>query len=288
MQKQSIFNVLFTAAIVILFALIVGFIIYSSGNKTVTESIKTNTITTSSTQDTNNVTTATTTAGSLVKKESLSIRTSDYQGDVAVLHLCAGETAKSYETLCVGKNILVLQMSGKPDVVISEQQVSSAEDALFLKAIDFLPDNEKTGSPPILLISFTKDTCASLGDCGVGMPENHVTYKVNLSDLTYSELKHYPQYGIANWSQFEHVAIFIPSSCGGAGCEEETLFAYDLNTDKVTSNITKERAANYPDAVDVMGNPLSYWGEITWESADKAKAILNAADGTSKIIEINI
>ena len=290
MKKQSIFNIIFTITIIVILTLMIIFVIYLSGRFNSLNNIQSDSssIIPTTTQNTTETPKMTATTGTLVGEKSLSIRTSGYDGDVTVLHLCNGETAKTYETLCIGENILVLRMTDKSDIVINKQQVASAADALFLKSIDYLPENENTGVSPILLISFTKDTCAAIGDCGVGMPENHISYKVNLSDFSFSELKHYPQYGKANWSPYGHQAIFVPSSCGGAGCEEEPLFGYDLNTDKVTANLTKERGANYPDAVDVMGNPLSYWGDISWETATQAKATLVLPDGSQQVITINL
>lgn len=197
-------------------------------------------------------------------------------------HRCKGEVKVADQQsvpFCIGSNQLVVIDPTSVVKVLKTESVDSAADAPVLLSTHLVPGSQK-GS---LLISYTVDTCTTTNDCGVGMPTNYVGWVYNLSDQSLRGLSNYPEFGRPVWNTSGTKAVFIPSTCGGAGCNVAPLTGYVLGMDTV-SEVTTVKAAGSENeqAQDVQGNRLAQWGSVTWNTDSSFTAAMRLEDGSTQ------
>jgi hypothetical protein len=196
-------------------------------------------------------------------------------------HLCKGQVKEVYlfgderrpASYCLGENRLVLlDKSAEPKVL---QTLNVTDDA----AAPILIKTETVPSSTIVLISYAPDPCTTTGDCGAGMPTNHVTLAYDQKTGQVRPITKYPTDGEPIWNPAGTKAIFVPDTCGGAGCQAIPLIGYDVTRD-ATQSITTDKAAGSPDgqARDASGKPLPRWSKIAWK---------NDVEFTAEIIQID-
>ncbi|HWQ99790.1 MAG TPA: hypothetical protein VN397_03015 [Candidatus Methylomirabilis sp.] len=180
---------------------------------------------------------------------------------------------------CIGENQLVFIDAASNVKVLKTQTVSTAADALVLLGADLVPGSQKGA----VLISYTVETCTTTNDCGAGMPTNYVRWVYNLSDQSLRGLSKYPDYGRPTWNPSGTKAVFIPDTCGGAGCDVAPLTGYDLLADTAKSVTTvKAAGTDGGQAQDVSGTRLQQWGSVTWKNDTDFTATYFPTDGTTK------
>ena len=121
------------------------------------------------------------------------------------------------------------------------------------------------------------------------MPNYHVRFAYDIQTNTVRSLKNFPESGAGPiWNGSMSKALFIPVTCGGAGCLEAPLFGYDLTIDRFAESLTQERAA-LPESSgerprDVQGRPINRWGKIEWTSDTAFHAEIISPSGTRQWI----
>lgn len=142
-----------------------------------------------------------------------------------------------------------------------------------------------------VLVSFSPEACTTTGKCSAGMPSNYVTMAVDLNNtsFSYSSIHNYPASGTPVWDTYGIKALFIPQTCGGAGCDVAPLIGYSLITDTLNNKLTKETGAGVSGqssgpVSDVNSKKLAVWKSASWTSDTQFKAVLTGADGTDKTI----
>jgi hypothetical protein len=210
--------------------------------------------------------------------------------EIMMQYRCSGEIKKGVERIgdpaeipsfCIGDYELVATL-GDRSIVIASGHASNAQEApVFLKA-------EPVASSTDALISFGPN-CASTGDCGVGMPRNEVNFVLHTKDGSVQSISHFPPNGFAVWNETATKALFIPETCGGAGCDVAPLIGYDLSADR-SKDITNERAVGLgedgraSDATDPVGNRLPVWQSVQWNAGDTFTATVLNSDGSTRKI----
>lgn len=223
-------------------------------------------------------------ASAIVAEKTLSVDGSDVRFE----YRCSGEIKKGVERIgnpaadisyCIGDYELAAMINSQSFVVASGHVTDAATSPVFLKA-------EAVGDQGFVFISF-KPSCASDGSCGAGMPTNEISYLFKVKDHTTQAIAHFPPNGTAVWNAVYTKALFIPETCGGAGCDLAPIIGYSL-TDDSTKDLTNEKAVGLgedttnSDATDPAGNRLAVWKKIEWNGNDAFTATLVKSDGTQK------
>ncbi len=139
--------------------------------------------------------------------------------------------------------------------------------------------------PARVIISFAAAGCRLADDlCGAGGPDNLITGDYNMESGLYTPLRNFPTNGTPIWSAQGTQAMFLPHTCGGAGCTAEPIRVYNIETDTVRY-LTTEQAAEEPNAEDAGGTKLPYWKDLHWSGPYEYTVILVSPDGRSR--EIN-
>jgi hypothetical protein len=203
-------------------------------------------------------------------------------------HLCKGQTKEVYlfgderrpVSYCLGENRLVMiEKSAEPKVLQTQNITEDSNAPILIKA-------ETVPSSTIILISYAPEPCTTIGDCGAGQPTNYVTLAYDQKAGQLKPITKYPTDGTPIWNAAGTKAIFIPDTCGGAGCQIIPLIGYDVTRD-ATQSATTDKAVGAKDgqARDVAGKPLPRWGMVKWTSDSDFTAEIVQVDG--KITAIN-
>lgn len=223
-------------------------------------------------------------AGTVVAEKLVTIDGSP----IAIQYRCSGEIKKGVErvgdpaeeiSFCVGDFELVAMIRDQSIIITSGHAVSGVDSPVLLKAV-------AVGDQGNVLISY-KPYCASTGDCGAGLPMNEVTHVLRAKDASVQTISHFPPSGIPVWNSLFTKALFIPETCGGAGCDLAPIIAYDLVSDS-SKDITKEKAvglgkdAKTADATDPVGDRLPVWRSIEWLTGDAFTAVMLKSDGSQQ------
>jgi hypothetical protein len=211
---------------------------------------------------------------------------------IAFQYRCSGEAKKGLDRInmltgilsyCVGDYSLVAVV-GDQAVDIASGHAVDGHDAPVLQKVELLSDKGN------VLISFDS-SCASTLDCGAGMPTNYVTYLFRMNDLSSKVISNFPPLGTPVWNILETKALFIPDTCGGAGCSMAPIIGYDLANDSAT-DLTEEKAVgisgediSYSDVTDAMGDRLPVWKSAGWNVGDTFTAIMIDIDGSQKQVK---
>lgn len=181
---------------------------------------------------------------------------------------------------CVGTNQLVYVDTLGNETVLSETVSTSADDAPMIYNITHLRGTESKNT---YLISYGAIPCSYVDDeCGVGMASNYVNMAFDTATETLRTLVHYPEFGEALWNSEGTKAIFPVTQVGGAGCDDEQIVGYNLETDETV--VLTERAAcaeeTLGSSTDVEGNPLPAWGPVIWTSPTTFTTTILETNGT--------
>jgi hypothetical protein len=188
---------------------------------------------------------------------------------------------------CIGENQLsvILGVNGTSlnEKILDTRIALTTADAPVLLASELVP-NSKDGN---VLVSYTPELCTTNRDeCGPGMPNYFVAYVYNLSTQTLRSIAHYPQDGYPTWNPSGTKAVFIPNTCGGAGCGVEALTGYDLLTDTATSVTTVVAAGTESggETADATGRKNSRWLSVTWKNDSDFSAKVQNVDKTETAV----
>lgn len=206
-------------------------------------------------------------------------------GQIQLAQLCKGEPKEVYlfdderrpVSYCMGENrLVVIEKAAEPKVLMT-QNVTEAAQAPILIKVELVP------SSGLVLISYSPEPCTTTGDCGVGTPSNYVTLAYNPKDGQARPINKYPSDGIPIWNAAGTKAIFVPDTCGGAGCQVIPLIGYDVTRD-ATQSVTTDKAVGTKEnsAKDASGQPLPRWGAIQWKSDADFVANLIKIDGSTQ------
>jgi hypothetical protein len=210
--------------------------------------------------------------------------------NITIQSRCSGDIKKGVEKIgdpaedvsfCIGDYELVATMGSQSVVIASGHAGSGTDSPVLLKA-------ETIASSTDVLISYLP-SCASTGDCGVGMPTNQVTFALHAKDSSVQSISHFPPNGTPVWNDLATKALFIPETCGGAGCDVAPVIGYDLTKDS-SKAITNEKAVGLgtdgkaSDATDPVGNRLPVWQSVQWNVGDTFSATLLKDDGSKQIV----
>lgn len=206
-------------------------------------------------------------------------------GQVQFAQLCKGVAKEVYlfgderrpVSYCLGENQLVVIQKGAESKVLLTQNITGDVNAPILIKVETVPSSN------LVLISYSPEPCTTTGDCGVGAPINYVTLAYNLKDGTVRAIKKYPSDGQPLWNASGTKAIFVPDTCGGAGCQAIPLIGYDLTQD-ATRSITTDKAVGTQEtaARDASGQPLPKWGAIQWKNDSDFVANIIKIDGSTQ------
>jgi hypothetical protein len=211
--------------------------------------------------------------------------------NIVFQYRCSGEIKKGLDTIgnpaeifsyCVGDYALVA-LEGDQSIDITSGHAKDGYDAPVLQKIEVLNDQKN------ILISF-KPSCASTLDCGAGMPTNYVTHLYRINELSSRSISNYPPFGSPVWNALETKALFIPDTCGGAGCSMAPIIGYDLEHDS-SIDLTQERAAGLSegmkssDITDAMGDRLPVWKTVQWNVGDAFTAVMIKEDGKTENVK---
>ncbi len=210
-------------------------------------------------------------------------KTVTWNGSVyQIAQRCKGEVKVADQQsvpFCLGSSQLVAIDASSNVKVLKTDSVASAANAPVLLSADLVPGSQKGA----VLISYTVETCTTTNDCGAGMPTNYVRSVYNLSDQSLRGLSKYPDYGRPTWNPSGTKAVFIPDTCGGAGCDVAPLTGYNLLTDTAMPVTTVKAAGTEGgQAQDVSGTRLQQWGSVTWKNDTDFTATYFPTDGTTK------
>lgn len=224
-------------------------------------------------------------SGNTVSERSLKVGSTD----VVLQYRCSGEIKKGAEAIgsegsevlsfCVGDYELVALISGQSLVVASGHATNGNDSPVLMGA-------ESVGDQGMMLVSF-KPSCASVGDCGAGIPVNNQSFVVRVADRSVQPIANIPPNGTPVWNAIYTKALFIPETCGGAGCDLAPIIGYELTGDRA-KDLTKEKAVglsadmSMTDATDPTGDRLPIWKSIEWDGNDAFTAVMIGADGASK------
>ena len=138
--------------------------------------------------------------------------------------------------------------------------------------------------PARVIISFAAAGCRLEDDlCGAGGPDNLVTGNYNTESGAYMPLRNFPTNGTPIWSAQGTQALFLPHTCGGAGCMAAPIRVYNIETD-IERNLTTEIAAEAPNAEDAGGAKLPYWKNLHWSGPGEFEVTLVGADGRERTV----
>ncbi len=207
---------------------------------------------------------------------------------ITFIHLCKGTIQFATEQTvgyCLGENQLNVE-TPNGTLTLEKKTVTSASHAPVLVDAKLVSvENGKYAD--FVLLSYPVDACFNSDDCGAGGPSNFVTGKYSLgdTDMPYQSVGNYPRNGKPTWNPSATKAIFIPETCGGAGCGQESLIGYTLATAK-TKEVTTEKAAGLSggQAFDVDGKDLPEWYFVTWTDDSSFTATIKNPDGTRKTV----
>jgi len=187
--------------------------------------------------------------------------------------------------ICLGRNVFLVSNNSK-DIIIQQDNVQSVELAPVLVDLELIPS---TAGRANVLISYWPEKCRTLNYCDVGMDSGFVSHVLDLKTLNFRSLLSFPHSFAYNfkptWNPAGNKVLFVPQTCGGAGCYEGPLTGYDLDLDKVIYE-SKEKGSE-ENFEDIMGNPNHYWKSVRWLSDDKAVAELVAPTGYVEEIDIS-
>ncbi len=218
----------------------------------------------------------------IVTQKSVSLNGKTYK----FVHYCSGnikqekiEGAQFKPVFyCLGENKLVFIGSDGKTLNIKKEKIIDASTAPILIDAQIIPS---VNIAKIILVSYSSEPCSTMGDCGVGDSTNFATIVFDISKSTFRIIKEYPKKGIANWNKFGAKAVFYPHTCGGAGCDIDSLIGYNLFLDEA-KNITNEQAAYDSDGCE---DEVVCWSDLRWIDDNRISAIINYPDGRKK--EIN-
>ncbi len=195
-----------------------------------------------------------------------------------VVHTDSGPT----NTYCLGRNQLISQRPDGQELVISDEQIDSAERAPLLVRVE-RPVNADSD---LVLLSYSENPCVTVGDCGVGSRTNFVSHAYSLSTNEVRILHNYPARGKAFWNPSTTKAVIIPLTCGGAGCGQEPLTGYSLADDTV-STLTREIAAGDESGLPLVGldgGGTRTWMTVEWTSNDTFRATVDLPSGKQTLL----
>lgn len=211
--------------------------------------------------------------------------------EINLQYRCAGEIKKGVErvgdpaedvSFCVGDYSLVAKVGDQSTMIASGHAISGNDSPVFLGA-------EAVGDQGNIFISY-KPSCASTGDCGAGMATNDVTYVFHSKDASVQPIANFPPNGKPLWNAIFTKALFIPETCGGAGCDLAPIIGYDLVKDS-PKDVTVEKGVGLgqdstaSDATDPVGDRLPVWKSVEWIAGDTFNATLIKVDGTLKQVK---
>lgn len=207
-------------------------------------------------------------------------------GKVKVGTLFGGEGEKI--GFCLGRNTLTLLDSDEKVTLISDITETDINKVPVLIHVELLPKSPNGTA----LVSYSQESCTTNGDCGAGMPTNYATVAVDLNNGSYRNIRNYPERGTPVWNLMATKAIFIPQTCGGAGCLTAPIIGYNLKKDETNGRLTTEVAAgddaqlslgvsNYPSNQEVK---QQYWKNLSWTTDSQFTAVIVDVDGKEKIV----
>ncbi len=183
-------------------------------------------------------------------------------------------------SFCVGRNQLIVRDNDQ-ETILEDSRVMAAANAPLLMQVEAVANKPEDDSK-LILISYSVEPCTTTDDCGVGGPNNFVSFLYDLNAHIGSRLSSFPAttYSQPVWNKAFSKALFYPKTCGGAGCYPAGLLAYDLRADKANLEVTRETAVTAAEAGPGMAMtaaevPQSTWSQIEWtsESAFRAQVI---------------
>lgn len=214
------------------------------------------------------------------------------------IHRCLGEVKlgtgdSSMREYCVGDNQLSLRTEDGEESIIQSgfsQDVTNAPMLFGAESINVNSDAKGT-----VLLSYQPDPCAPpKGECGAGSAYNYVNFAYGLQDGSLQPLKNYPGTGWPTWNAGigGTRAIFIPDTCGGAGCDLGPLTEYDLSTDTAQPLSSLGQAggvevrAEQLNAMDANSQSLPTWvnGSIHWKNDVDFTIQIRQPDGSLKTV----
>ena len=219
-------------------------------------------------------------------------KTVNWQGDaVQFTHRCKGQVkagnlfggAELPISYCIGENQLVFTDAASNMKIIQTDTIAADIEAPVLIGADLVPGS-KTGA---VLISYAVEACAVGGeDCGVGIPSHYVRWVYNLADQSLRGVGQFPRWGWPTWNPSGTKAIFIPDTCGGAGCDVAPLIGYNLLTDKAADVTSLAAAGCEHEGCRAQeagtGDPIQQWGPVTWKDETTFSVVLFHADDTKE------
>jgi YHS domain-containing protein len=196
---------------------------------------------------------------------------------------------KTY-SFCLGRNQLVIRDNDR-ETVVDDGQVASALSAPILMRVDAVA-NKPEDESSLVLVSYTVEPCTTTDDCGVGGPNNFVSFLYDLKTRSGSRIGYFPSttYGNPVWNKTFSKAVFYPRTCGGAGCYAASLIGYDLRADKLTAEITRDKGVPAEEsgpglALTAAEEPQSTWGAIEWTSETAFRAQMTDPAGKTRWIQ---
>lgn len=223
-----------------------------------------------------------------VQPEIIEQREVVVEGKTLVLaHICEGESKEERGIrFCLGKNrVELINQDNDTRIVIPEIAVSSSLEAPSLMRAERIPSAVETGR---ILLSYEPNPCRLEDDCGGAGPRGplftHVWSARPPADPA-RRIHQYPSGGGAYWNPSGTKAIFIPDTCGGAGCLPAPLSGYDLAKDSFTT-LTQERAVDQ-QATKSDGSSVPVWvPDIVWKGDNNAVATIVDPNGTSRKVNV--
>lgn len=195
---------------------------------------------------------------------------------------------KTY-SFCIGRNQLIVRDNDQ-ETILEDARVTAALSGPILMQVDAV-SNKPEDESNLLLVSYSVEPCTTTDDCGVGGPNNFVSFLYDLKAHIGSRLGNFPvaTYGRPIWNKSFSKAIFYPITCGGAGCYPGSLIGYDLLTDKVVSELTSEKAVTAAEAgpggaMTAAEVPQSTWNLVEWTSDTAFRAQITDSAGKTRWI----
>jgi len=219
---------------------------------------------------------------------------SDGMADFLMLeHVCDGQiipplyfpelsdAQQPTNSYCLGTNILrITERNSNESIIVDTRIATDPETAPLLQNTELLEtENDQDRA---VFVSYTPETCSTLGNCGAGMIIGEITGVYMLTNGSYRTLSEFPKSGTPIWNPEATKAVLYPESRGGAGYAQGPLMGYDLEND-IQSAVTEVEAAWDEDGktpFDVTGDELPAWTNFTWIDNDNFTATIINPDGS--------
>ena len=196
--------------------------------------------------------------------------------DVTFVHRCVEGQSTTRRTdwngqtysFCLGRNQLLVRDHGT-ESILADEVITKPQEAPIL--IRVMPAGNTAAN---VLVSYAPEPCTTVNDCGAGMEDEKspafFRYVYNLSTHAGHRLKPTQVQGTLGegiWNASGTRAVYYPATCGGAGCEPQSLIGYDLTTEAVTTALVPDTAISPPEGTTSSDlSQFADWSTIEWKT----------------------